>query len=327
MKKFVVVFCSLLLMSCQSKLIKTQDRGQIPTKSVSQGQISQTNQVDQTQNQKELLPQSEGDSNLKAEPSTGMNVPVEAEIKIGLILGPGSLRSFAHIGIVTEFVKAKLPIHAVAGIEMGSLVAAIYANRAQPYDVEWQMMKMKEGDVLQKGLLSSSVKPGEMKSLNEFISVALSSAKAEDSKIRFLCPSFNTVKRQTTVITQGRFSDILMNCVPSWPLYKPFRNQMASSWSLKPIIDKMKQAGINFIVYVDLLAGNNRIDNSESETESLWSIQAASLSEDEKLVSEVVRIQLQNYTLIDFSRRREMINRGQLAGKQAAMKIKNRLGL
>ena len=64
--------------------------------------------------------------------------------KIGLILGPGALRAYAHVGVVQEFAKQKMPIHAIAGIELGALVAAIYANKGQPYDVEWQMMKLKE---------------------------------------------------------------------------------------------------------------------------------------------------------------------------------------
>lgn len=248
-------------------------------------------------------------------------------IKIGLILGPGALRSFAHVGVVTEFAKAKLPIYAVAGIEMGSLVAAIYANKGQPYDVEWQMMKLKESDLVQKGLLSNSPKAGEVQSLNEFMNIALGSAKAENSKISFSCPAFHLGKRQTYIMNKGVFSQMLPYCLSFPPLFKPYQQNISGVLDLKPMTDYMKSRGINYIVYVDILSGNNKLDSVGFETESLWALTSANLIKQEKSINEIVRVPLQEFSLTDFQNRRVMMQKGQQVGQKAAQDIKRKLGM
>ncbi|MDP8259527.1 MAG: patatin-like phospholipase family protein [Candidatus Gygaella obscura] len=47
--------------------------------------------------------------------------------RIGLALGGGGVRAFAHIGILKVLEENKVPIHALSGISMGSIIAAIYA--------------------------------------------------------------------------------------------------------------------------------------------------------------------------------------------------------
>lgn len=47
--------------------------------------------------------------------------------KIGLALGSGSARGWAHIGVIRELVEMGVPIHGVAGCSIGALVGGIYA--------------------------------------------------------------------------------------------------------------------------------------------------------------------------------------------------------
>ncbi len=311
--QLVALLCVIFLASCQSKN-KSPDSSEMPPMQPN----VQTN------------PSSPAPSVpfIAEEEAQRMDVGMAvSSVKLGLILGPGALRSFAHVGIITEFAKAKLPIHAVTGIEMGSLVAAIYANKGQPYDVEWQMMKLKESDLVQKGLLSSSLKPGEAQSLNEFMNMALSSAKAENSKINFACPAFHIGKRQTYVMNKGVFSQMLPYCLSFPPLFKPYQQNIAGVSDLKPLIDYLKGKGVNYIVYVDVLMGNNKLESASFETESLWALTASHLSKQEKSVNEVIRIPLQDFSLTDFSRRKEMVQRGQQVGVRAANDLKKKLGL
>lgn len=311
-QKILVSFVLIGLIGCQSK-----DKRSSVEAPESQTTIQGNNTPAPT------LPAVVEQEPLKLDP----DISSYTQAKIGLILGPGALRSFAHVGVVSEFAKAKLPIHAVVGIEMGALVAAIYANKGQPYDVEWQMMKLKESDLVQKGLLSSSLKAGEVQSLNEFINMSLSSARAENGKINFACPAFHIGKRQNYVMNKGSFSQVLPFCISFPPLFKPYQQNIAGTWDLKPLIDYLKSKGVNYVVYVDLLSGNNKLDSAGFETESLWSMTASNLAKQEKSVNEVVRIPLQDYSLTDFSRRKEMIQRGQQAGIKAAQNIKKNLGL
>jgi NTE family protein len=48
--------------------------------------------------------------------------------KIGLVLGSGSARGWAHIGAIDAIEEAGIPIHCIAGTSIGAFVGAVYAT-------------------------------------------------------------------------------------------------------------------------------------------------------------------------------------------------------
>ncbi len=48
--------------------------------------------------------------------------------KIGLALGSGSVRGWAHIGVLKALEEAGIVVDCVAGTSIGALIAAIYAS-------------------------------------------------------------------------------------------------------------------------------------------------------------------------------------------------------
>ena len=46
---------------------------------------------------------------------------------VGLSLGAGASRGFAHIGVLKTFIKHGIPIDIITGTSMGALVAGLYA--------------------------------------------------------------------------------------------------------------------------------------------------------------------------------------------------------
>ena len=53
---------------------------------------------------------------------------IRKPLKIGLALGGGAARGFAHVGVIAVLEEAGLRPHLVVGTSAGSLVAAIYAT-------------------------------------------------------------------------------------------------------------------------------------------------------------------------------------------------------
>lgn len=310
----IKIVCSVLL--AMSVSCRTAPRGEAPGKPGTPQQTTPSPTYPTPPGQDAEAPQ-----------SPTAPVPMGVTPKIGLILGPGALRSYAHVGVVQEFAKMKMPIQAIAGIEMGSVVAAIYANKGQPYDVEWQMMKLKEADLVQKGLLSSQVKTGEVKSLQEFLNIALSSNKAENSKVPFACPALQMDRQQVYLMSRGTYTEMLPFCLTLPPLFKPHQQNIAGAVSLKPLVDFVRSKGATYIVYVDLLQGPLKISGSAAETQALWSLTAESLNSQSSLVDHVIHIPLKDIDLLDFNRRREVIQRGQKAARDASTQILKNLNL
>ena len=52
--------------------------------------------------------------------------------KIGLVLGGGGARGAAHIGVLEELERLRIPVDCVAGTSMGALVAGVYAGGMSP---------------------------------------------------------------------------------------------------------------------------------------------------------------------------------------------------
>jgi NTE family protein len=68
-------------------------------------------------------------------------------VRIGLALGGGFARGIAHIGVLRALELQHIPIHAVAGVSSGSLVAAAYASGADSRFIENHALAMKLRDV------------------------------------------------------------------------------------------------------------------------------------------------------------------------------------
>lgn len=48
--------------------------------------------------------------------------------RVGLVLGGGGARGFAHIGVLQVLEENRIPVHAVAGTSMGAVVGSLYAQ-------------------------------------------------------------------------------------------------------------------------------------------------------------------------------------------------------
>jgi len=52
----------------------------------------------------------------------------QPSVRIGVALGGGFARCLAHVGVLQVFEEQRIPIHAIAGISSGAMVAAAYAS-------------------------------------------------------------------------------------------------------------------------------------------------------------------------------------------------------
>lgn len=268
-------------------------------------------------------------------PPVQMEAPRPQEIlqsnqpNIGLILGPGAIRAFAHIGLLQEFAKAKLPVRAVVGYEMSALVAALYASKGQAYDVEWQMMKIKQDQLINKSLIGGRIQPSNLTEFSKFLTEVFGKSRSDDSKLPFACPAFNMSKQNIFLMSKGVWSQLLPYCLAGPPLFQSYQQNVASNLELKSAVDFLKARGINFIIYVNLLQsrGDAYLDGFANNDNIYWTYSSYLLSRPAPGVDMVVQIPLFEYGLVDFAKRREIMQRGAQIGQSAAQNIVRRLGL
>jgi len=68
-------------------------------------------------------------------------------IRIGLALGGGFARGIAHAGVLRAFDRHRIPIHCVAGVSAGAVVAAAYASGTTADEIALVGQTMRFADV------------------------------------------------------------------------------------------------------------------------------------------------------------------------------------
>jgi NTE family protein len=86
-------------------------------------------------------------------------------VRIGLALGGGFARGIAHAGLLEAFQRHRIPIHCVAGVSAGAVVAAAYASGTTADEIAYVGRSMRFSDVGRwrpgrLGLVSSTAMTG-----------------------------------------------------------------------------------------------------------------------------------------------------------------------
>lgn len=69
------------------------------------------------------------------------------EPRIGLALGGGFARGIAHVGVLRVFERERIPIHSIAGVSSGAIVAAAFASGTTSGEIEKVARTMRFSDV------------------------------------------------------------------------------------------------------------------------------------------------------------------------------------
>jgi len=111
-------------------------------------------------------------------------VPAPRKVpKLGLALGGGAARGFAHIGVIQVLEENGIKPDMVVGTSAGSVVAAFYASGKSGAQLQWLADSMDESQLTDWTVpfMSRGMLRGE--ALGRYINTQLNGAKIEDLKI------------------------------------------------------------------------------------------------------------------------------------------------
>ena len=77
----------------------------------------------------------------------GIAAAIPAPMRLGLALGGGFARGLAHIGVLSVLEQNNIPVHCIAGVSAGAIVAAAYASGATPAEIAEAGSAMRFTDV------------------------------------------------------------------------------------------------------------------------------------------------------------------------------------
>jgi len=69
----------------------------------------------------------------------GVRAPGDTRPRIGLVLGGGGARGFAHVSVLKELERQRIPVDCIAGTSVGALVGGLYASGMTAADIEREL--------------------------------------------------------------------------------------------------------------------------------------------------------------------------------------------
>lgn len=75
--------------------------------------------------------------------------PGNGRPRVGLVLGGGGARGAAHIGVLKELERLRVPVDAVAGTSMGAIIGGLYAGGMSPTELEALVKSLDWADAFQ----------------------------------------------------------------------------------------------------------------------------------------------------------------------------------
>jgi NTE family protein len=233
--------------------------------------------------------------------------------KIGIILGAGGAKTYAHIGFLQEMSKLKIPAVAIGGVEFASPMAALYAKKELANEVEWQMFKLKDEEVIQKSLLGSVHKNNEVTVLKDFFNVAFPRMKAEDFRVPFTCPAYNFKKNQLYLMNKGSMDQVLYMCMAYPPFFKPYGGTVSAVRELTAVANYLRSKGANYIVLINVLqapGGKAYTLDANATDNVLWSEIAGLYNKPLPGIDNVISLDTSDYGIMDFNKRRDIMLKG-----------------
>jgi len=129
---------------------------------------------------------------------------LEIPPKIGVALGGGGARGFAHIGVLRVLEQEKIPIDVVVGASVGSLIGALYADSGRVLDAEFLATEVDKETFFDFGampIFSGGLAKGE--ALAAFLTTNLRHATFESMPVRFGAVATELRTGRTVVFEQG----------------------------------------------------------------------------------------------------------------------------
>ncbi|MBL7479799.1 patatin-like phospholipase RssA [Legionella bononiensis] len=197
-------------------------------------------------------------------------------LKIGLALGSGSARGWAHIGVIKALTQLGVPIDCVAGCSIGSLVGAIYACGTLDAFEQWvlkldrkKMSKLIDLNFTGGGLISGS------KLMNFFKEFGLEK-KIEELRIPFCAVATDLNTGREVWLNKGSLVPAIRSSISLPGLFTPLGHEdhwLVDGGLVNPVpISLCRAMGAELVIAVNLNHELLRSVHSPMEQSGMLSI-------------------------------------------------------
>jgi NTE family protein len=251
---------------------------------------------------------------------------------IGLALGGGFARGFAHLGVLQVFEQNQIPISHIAGTSVGSILGAAYASGAPLSRIIATCRTLRFRDIARwrvsrLGLASNN-------RLGDLIERVFESRQFEELRIPLAVVATDLTSGEPVVFTQGNLVDAIRASCAFPGLFEPVvigTRCLADGGLVAPVPTRAaRELGATSVVGISV----GMQDGHRGAPTNIFQVVSRAVSAAQKHQLEiwerhadiVLRPDVQSLAWDDFDRAEEAIEAGAVAARRALPRIQKLLG-
>ena len=272
-------------------------------------------------------------SSLPAKPPTPASadaVPPPVRIRIGVALGGGAAKGFAHIGVLKMLEANGLTPDIVAGTSAGSLVGALYASGMDIFRLQQTAVALDETSIRDVRLFSGGLIKGAK--LQDYVNETIDRRTFEKLSKPFAVVSTRLDNGARTVFVRGDVGQAVRASCSIPGLFEPTRignRTYVDGGLVSPVpVDAARQLGADFVIAVDISshASGKAPENLLGVVNQSITIMGQKLGEQERARADVlIRPNVNDIGAADFEQRNNAIIEGERAALKALPQIRAKL--
>jgi NTE family protein len=251
---------------------------------------------------------------------------------IGLVLGPGGARGFAHLGVIKELEAVGIKPKVITGSEFGALVGGIYSVSGNANQLEWELFKLRKKLFLDRPVLSMGSGVAEGKSIFRFLNKYFGNRGIQNFQIKFGTNAIQSKSRELRDFWGGHAATLIRAslAIPGW--IKPIRfggkNWISGAIQDPLPIELARRLGAEFIISVNLLKDPviQVTEDEEDENSTLQALMGAMhrlANQSAENSDLVLSPSVTGIAWEDFHRRADVIYRGKIAVRRKLSQLKD----
>ncbi len=249
------------------------------------------------------------------------------ERRLGLALGAGTARGFAHVGVLKVLEAQGIPVGLVVGTSVGSLVGCMYAFGYPVYEIQKMAMALERADVVDLIVPDNGFVRGEK--LEAYVNRMVRDVPMEEFPIPFHAVATDIAAGREKVFSSGNAGAAVRASCAIPGIFQPVKIEGSTCLDgglVSPVpVDAARGLGADAVVAVDISGGvDGTVPGSILDTLiQSASIMYAKIAEVQDARADIViRPQVGHIFAGDFTKRHEAILEGEKAALEALPEIR-----
>lgn len=178
---------------------------------------------------------------------------------VGLALGAGGAKGFAHVGVLKALQECNISIDVVAGTSMGSLVGAFWVTGMSPSFMERLACTLRRRHWLDLTVPKVGLVVGDR--VHQMVQLLTKGKNIEDANLPFAVVVTDLVMRKSVVLTTGSMADAVRASTAIPGIFVPFTKDghiYVDGGVLERVpVRAARQLGADLVIGVDVSATSN----------------------------------------------------------------------